>query len=73
MPAPQRSEIEQRILRSAKPLFAQQGFRGVSIDRIAAAAGMSKQNLLYHFPRKVLLYRAVLGGCSTYGCPAWRR
>jgi TetR/AcrR family transcriptional regulator len=60
--APPRSEIEKRILRSAKPLFAQQGFRGVSIDRIAAAAGLSKQNLLYYFPRKALLYRAVLGG-----------
>jgi TetR/AcrR family transcriptional regulator len=61
-PALPRSEIEQRILRAAKPLFAQQGYRGVSIDRIAAAAGLSKQNLLYYFPRKELLYRAVLGG-----------
>ncbi len=61
-PAPQRTEIEQRILRAAKPLFAQQGYRGVSIDRIAAAAGLSKQNLLYYYPRKELLYRAVLGG-----------
>jgi TetR/AcrR family transcriptional regulator len=61
-PAAQRTEIEQRILRAAKPLFAQQGYRGVSIDRIAAAAGLSKQNLLYYFPRKELLYRAVLGG-----------
>jgi TetR/AcrR family transcriptional regulator len=60
--APQRGDIEQRILRAAKPLFAQQGYRGVSIDRIAAAAGLSKQNLLYYFPRKELLYRAVLGG-----------
>jgi TetR/AcrR family transcriptional regulator len=59
-PAP-RGEIEQRILRAAKPLFAQQGYRGVSLDRIAAAAGLSKQNLLYYFPRKELLYRTVLG------------
>ena len=61
-PAPQRGDIEQRILGAAKPLFAQQGYRGVSIDRIASAAGLSKQNLLYYFPSKVLLYRAVLGG-----------
>ena len=61
-PAPQRSDIEQRILRAAKPLFAKQGYRGTSIDAIAASAGLSKQNLLYYFPRKALLYRAVLGG-----------
>jgi TetR/AcrR family transcriptional regulator len=61
-PASPRGDIEQRILGAAKPLFAQQGYRGVSIDRIASAAGLSKQNLLYYFPRKVLLYRAVLGG-----------
>ncbi|MDH5541116.1 MAG: TetR/AcrR family transcriptional regulator, partial [Rhizobacter sp.] len=46
---------------AAKPLFAQHGFGGVSIDRIAELAGISKQNLLYYFPRKELLYRAVLG------------
>jgi TetR/AcrR family transcriptional regulator len=62
VPALHRHEIEQRILLAAKPLFAQLGYRGVSIDRIAAAAGLSKQNLLYYFPRKELLYRAVLGG-----------
>jgi len=40
--AQQRGEIGKRILRPAKPLFAQQGFRRVSIDRIAATVGLSK-------------------------------
>ena len=60
-PANQRPELAQRILQAAKPLFAQHGYGGVSIDRIATAAGISKQNLLYYFPKKLLLYREVLG------------
>lgn len=56
-----RAEIEQRIVDAAKPLFARHGYDGASIDRIAADAGLSKQNLLYYFPRKQALYRAVLG------------
>lgn len=56
-----RAEIEQRIVDAAKPLFARHGYDGTSIDRIAADAGLSKQNLLYYFPRKQALYRAVLG------------
>jgi TetR/AcrR family transcriptional regulator len=57
----QRPELARRILQSAKALFAQHGYGGVSIDRIAEAAGISKQNLLYYFPKKELLYREVLG------------
>lgn len=56
-----RPEVAQRILQAAKPLFAQHGYGGVSIDRVAELAGISKQNLLYYFPRKKLLYREVLG------------
>ena len=61
-----RPELAERILQAAKPLFAQHGYGGVSIDRIAEAAGISKQNLLYYFPRKLLLYREVL---DTYEAP----
>lgn len=61
-PPPQRVDVEQRILSAAKPLLARHGYDGVSLDRIAAAAGLSKQNLLYYFPRKALLYRRVLDG-----------
>ncbi|MBN8507457.1 MAG: TetR family transcriptional regulator C-terminal domain-containing protein [Burkholderiales bacterium] len=57
-----RAETEQRIVDAARTLFARQGYDGVSVDRIAAAAGLSKQNLLYYFPRKELLYRRVLDG-----------
>jgi TetR/AcrR family transcriptional regulator len=59
-PTAERPELARHILQAAKPLFAQHGYGGVSIDRIAEAAGISKQNLLYYFPRKLLLYREVL-------------
>lgn len=59
---PARQRVEHDILEAAKQLFAQHGYGGVSIDRIAQEAGISKQGLLYYFPKKVLLYRAVLDG-----------
>lgn len=49
-----------RILDAALVAFARHGQRGTRIERIAAAAGMSKTNLLYYFRTKDDLYRAVL-------------
>ncbi len=51
---------EAKILDAALEVFAQYGFRGATVDQIAAGAGMSKPNLLYYFPRKRELYIAVL-------------
>jgi TetR/AcrR family transcriptional regulator len=51
---------ETRILEAALDVFAAQGFKGSTIDQIAARAGMSKPNLLYYFRRKQDIYRAVL-------------
>ena len=39
----------ERILDAALDVFAAYGFRGARIDQIAAAAGLSKPNLLYYF------------------------
>jgi TetR/AcrR family transcriptional regulator len=55
-----RAELERRILHVAEDKFARHSFHGVSVDQIATAAGISKQNLLYYFPTKKLLYRRVL-------------
>jgi TetR/AcrR family transcriptional regulator len=49
-----------RILDAALDVFAAYGFRGARIDQIAAAAGLSKPNLLYYFRTKEELYTAVL-------------
>ena len=50
----------ERILDAALNVFAAYGFRGARIDGIAAAAGLSKPNLLYYFRTKEELYTAVL-------------
>jgi TetR/AcrR family transcriptional regulator, regulator of cefoperazone and chloramphenicol sensitivity len=49
----------QRILQAAEPLFAKQGFSGVSMRSIAAAAGVHLGQLPYHFGTKEALYREI--------------
>lgn len=51
---------QEAILAEAERQFARFGFEGVSLDSIAAALDLSRQNLLYHWPSKEDLYRAVL-------------
>ncbi|AXA94738.1 TetR/AcrR family transcriptional regulator [Massilia sp. YMA4] len=41
-------------------MFADCGYEGTSIARIAENAGLSKQNLMYYFPTKQALYQRVL-------------
>jgi len=55
-----RARNEDKILDAALEVFADYGFKGATIDQIAARAGMSKPNLLYYFRRKRDLYVAVL-------------
>ncbi|MBU4527337.1 MAG: TetR/AcrR family transcriptional regulator [Hoeflea sp.] len=53
-------ENEEKILDAALEEFSVHGFRGATIDRIAAHAGMSKPNLLYYFRRKQDIYEALI-------------
>lgn len=48
------------IMAAGLDVFAQYGFRGSTLDQIAAAAGLSKPNLLYYFPSKEAIYTALL-------------
>lgn len=48
------------ILDAAVEVFATSGFRGATIDEIAARCGMSKPNLLYYFKSKQQIYQQVL-------------
>ena len=50
------------ILEAALGVFAARGFEGATLDRIAAAAGLSKPNLLYYFPSKEAIHAALLEG-----------
>lgn len=56
---------EQGILAEAENQFAQFGFEGASLENIAAAAGISRHNLLYYFPSKEALYQRVLDDVLT--------
>ncbi len=48
------------ILAAALDIFSASGFRGATVDQIAAKAEMSKPNLLYYFRRKEDIYVALL-------------
>jgi TetR/AcrR family transcriptional regulator len=64
-PRAARIEKEHGILREAEAQFARFGFEGASLEGIAAAAGLSRHNLLYYFPSKDALYRRVLDDVMT--------
>lgn len=48
------------ILDAALEVFSAQGFRGATVDQIAAAAGLSKPNLLYYFASKEAIHDELL-------------
>ena len=54
-----------RIVHEAQQLFFSQGLKGVSMDAVAAAAGIKKANLFHYFPSKEALELAVLDRFST--------
>lgn len=65
MPSEQRpTRIQKRnraaIIEAALDVFSQNGFRGATVDKIAAQAGLSKPNLLYYFPSKEAIHNALL-------------
>ena len=49
-----------RILDAALDIFSQHGFRGATLDQIAAQAGMSKPNVLYYFDSKDAIHVTLL-------------
>ncbi len=54
------SQNEQIILDAALEVFSAYGYRGGTVDQIAARCGLSKPNLLYYFRRKDDIYEALL-------------
>lgn len=50
----------ERLLISAKRIFARKGFEGASIANIADELGITKQALLYHFGSKRKLYVEII-------------
>jgi len=53
-------EKRQMILEAALQVFSENGFRGATLDQIAAQAGLSKPNMLYYFAGKEEIYCTLL-------------
>lgn len=51
-----------RLVEAALDEFAARGFAGARVDRIAAAAGLNKAMIYYHFGNKAGLYRTTIQG-----------
>ncbi len=51
---------QEQILQGAMQVFLQQGYAGTSMDRVAAAAGVSKQTIYSHFQDKEGLFVALI-------------
>ena len=48
------------ILQRAIPMFAESGFKGVTMRAIAGRVGLTAASLYHHFPDKESLYLAAL-------------
>ena len=54
------TETRDRILAALRALLAEGGTDAVTLEAVAARAGVSKGGLLYHFPSKAALYTGLL-------------
>src|SRR5687767_1011913 len=60
------TEARECILRTAFRLFCQKGFKGVSVEDVAQAAGMKKANVFHYYPSKDALGEAVFDSGSRF-------
>ena len=54
-----RHQTRAEIIRAAFELFAKSGYESVSMDSVAAAAGVSRATLFNYFPQKELILREI--------------
>jgi len=57
-----KGKTRQRLLDAAEAIARSDGPGAMSLDAVAAAAGVSKGGLLYHFPSKSKLLEAMVDG-----------
>ncbi len=68
-PSGHRERVRARIVDAARRLFNREGFEQVSIDRIMAAAGLTRGGFYHHFKNKDALYAEAVGSfraCSPF-------
>jgi TetR/AcrR family transcriptional regulator len=56
----ERTSTREAVFNAGATLFSARGFDGVSVDDIAALAGVNKAMIYYHFADKIAVYRAVV-------------
>lgn len=66
---PKDADKHAAILDAAKQLFVQHGYVGVSMDQIAASAGVSKLTLYSHFGDKENLFAAAVRAFCEHALP----
>lgn len=59
-------DVRAKIMEEATRLFAAHGVDGTAIQDIASAVGVTKQTLLYYYPSKHELQRAVLSNLLSH-------
>ena len=64
-PRPRTPDTRARILAAAALEFAERGFGGARVDRIARRARVNKAMIYYHFKSKQALYRSLLRDLFT--------
>ena len=57
---PRSARKRKAILEAARTLFLRNGYRGTSMDEIAAAAAVSKQTVYKHFADKESLFSEIV-------------
>ncbi|MET9225992.1 helix-turn-helix domain-containing protein [Lentzea sp. NPDC003310] len=57
---PRQSDTKQRIMQTARELFARQGVRQTSLQEIADRLGITKPALYYHFASREDLVRSIV-------------
>jgi AcrR family transcriptional regulator len=65
-----KGERKRQLLAQARALIAAEGFRAVTPQRLAEAAGVSTGRLARYFPDEAALVRAVLSDARAELCPA---
>ncbi|MCU0985583.1 MAG: TetR/AcrR family transcriptional regulator [Acetobacteraceae bacterium] len=60
LPPRDRDDTRRRLLDAAEAIVAERGVTALTLEKVAAAAGVSKGGLLHHFPSKEALLRAIV-------------
>lgn len=60
--------MRDRVLDAAEAVVVRQGIANLTLEAVAADAGMSKGGLLHHFPNKDALVQAMVARCAEH----WR-